>query len=156
HPSHLPSRARVRRDFRVRTPAVGPRSRRRLSRGPRHHNAAQAGLRRYRGAPMNRPVHLLEALADRIRPFDVRAATAAQQALDHKTKPRRSLGRLEDLACSIAGMRGLPNPEFPRKAIVVMAADHGVAEEGVSAYPQEVTAQMLLNFARGGAAINVL
>lgn len=84
------------------------------------------------------------------------AAVAAQRVLDHKTKPRRSLGRLEDLACQIAAIRGTPVPPLPSKAIVVMAADHGVAEEGVSAYPQEVTGQMLLNFARGGAAINVL
>lgn len=84
------------------------------------------------------------------------AAAAAQRALDRKTKPRRSLGRLEDLACRIAAIRGTKAPPLPRKAIVVMAADHGVAEAGVSAYPQEVTGQMLLNFARGGAAINVL
>jgi nicotinate-nucleotide--dimethylbenzimidazole phosphoribosyltransferase len=87
---------------------------------------------------------------------DQAAAREAQRCLDGKTKPRRSLGRLEDLACQIAGARGLPLPPLPRKAIAVMAADHGVAAEGVSAYPSEVTAQMLLNFARGGAAINVL
>src|SRR3954451_25151414 len=77
--------------------------------------------------------------------------------LDDKTKPRRSLGRLEDLVCQLAAIRGdaAPVPR-PAKAIVVMGADHGVAAEGVSAYPQEVTLQMLLNFARGGAAINVL
>jgi nicotinate-nucleotide--dimethylbenzimidazole phosphoribosyltransferase len=80
----------------------------------------------------------------------------AQRRLDDKTKPRRSLGRLEDLACQIAAARGTPAPPLPTKAVVVMAADHGVAEEGVSAYPAEVTGQMLLNFARGGAAINVL
>jgi nicotinate-nucleotide--dimethylbenzimidazole phosphoribosyltransferase len=84
------------------------------------------------------------------------AAAAAQHALDAKTKPRRSLGRLEELACRVAALRGTALPALPRKAIVVMAADHGVAQEGVSAYPQQVTGQMLLNFARGGAAINVL
>jgi nicotinate-nucleotide--dimethylbenzimidazole phosphoribosyltransferase len=73
-----------------------------------------------------------------------------------KTKPRRSLGRLEDLACRIAAIRGTATPEIPIKAIVVMGADHGVGEEGVSAYPQEVTRQMLLNVSRGGAAISVL
>jgi nicotinate-nucleotide--dimethylbenzimidazole phosphoribosyltransferase len=79
-----------------------------------------------------------------------------QTLLDSKTKPRRSLGRLEQLACQIAAIRGEVCPSLPEKAIVVMAGDHGVAEERVSAYPQAVTAQMLLNFARGGAAINVL
>jgi nicotinate-nucleotide--dimethylbenzimidazole phosphoribosyltransferase len=79
-----------------------------------------------------------------------------QRRLDDKTKPRGSLGRLEELACQIAAIRGSLGAEPPRKAVVVMGADHGVAEESVSAYPQEVTAQMLLNFARGGAAINVL
>jgi nicotinate-nucleotide--dimethylbenzimidazole phosphoribosyltransferase len=91
-----------------------------------------------------------------IVPPDQEAAREAQRLLDDKTKPRRSLGRLEELACQIAAARGIPCPPPPAKAIVVMAADHGVADEGVSAYPAEVTAQMLLNFARGGAAINVL
>jgi nicotinate-nucleotide--dimethylbenzimidazole phosphoribosyltransferase len=84
------------------------------------------------------------------------AAAETQRLLDNKTKPRRSLGRLEDLACQIAGIQGTPEPPLPTKAIVVMAGDHGVAQEGVSAYPPEVTWQMLLNFAQGGAAINVL
>jgi nicotinate-nucleotide--dimethylbenzimidazole phosphoribosyltransferase len=84
------------------------------------------------------------------------AATAAQGLFDNKTKPRRSLGRLEDLACQIAGIQATPQPPLPTKAVVVMAGDHGVAQEGVSAYPPEVTWQMLLNFAHGGAAINVL
>jgi len=87
---------------------------------------------------------------------DQSAAREAQRRLDDKTKPRRSLGRLEDLACLIAAARGTAAPALPTKAVVVMAADHGVADEGVSAYPAEVTGQMLLNFARGGAAINVL
>lgn len=92
----------------------------------------------------------------RIVRVDPAIAAATQRALDAKTKPRRSLGRLEDLACQVAAIRGGP-PSVPlTKAIVVMGADHGVAEEGVSAYPQAVTAQMMLNFARGGAAINVL
>jgi nicotinate-nucleotide--dimethylbenzimidazole phosphoribosyltransferase len=95
-------------------------------------------------------------ISARIVPVDARVAAATQQLLDDKTKPRRSLGRLEDLACQIAAIRGTTAPPLPEKAIVVMGADHGIAEEGVSAYPQEVTGQMLLNFARGGAAINVL
>jgi nicotinate-nucleotide--dimethylbenzimidazole phosphoribosyltransferase len=92
----------------------------------------------------------------RIRPADAAGRAAAQRAFDAKTKPRGSLGRLEELAARIAGVRGFPVPARTRAAAVVAAADHGVAAESVSAYPQEVTAQMLANFAAGGAAINVL
>jgi nicotinate-nucleotide--dimethylbenzimidazole phosphoribosyltransferase len=99
---------------------------------------------------------LLHGTCVRIERVDTETAAHTQKLLDFKTKPRRSLGRLEELACRIAAIRGIVAPPIPRKAIVVMAADHGVAEEGVSAYPSEVTGQMLLNFARGGAAINVL
>jgi nicotinate-nucleotide--dimethylbenzimidazole phosphoribosyltransferase len=85
---------------------------------------------------------------------DVGAQTA--RLLDAKTKPPGSLGRLEELACRLAAIRGRM-PEGPlHPAIVVAAADHGVAARGVSAYPIEVTAQMLANFAGGGAAICVL
>jgi nicotinate-nucleotide--dimethylbenzimidazole phosphoribosyltransferase len=79
----------------------------------------------------------------------------ARRAYDAKTKPRGSLGRLEELGCRIVGIRGFV-PERLESVIVVAAADHGVAAEGVSAYPQEVTWQMVANFAAGGAAINVL
>jgi nicotinate-nucleotide--dimethylbenzimidazole phosphoribosyltransferase len=72
------------------------------------------------------------------------------------TKPAGSLGRLEDLAVQVAGITGDPLPVATRKAVIVMAGDHGVAAEGVSAYPAEVTPQMVLNFLRGGAAINAL
>lgn len=81
---------------------------------------------------------------------------AARAELDRKTKPRGSLGRLEGLAEQIAAIRDTVSPEPLRAAIVVAAADHGVAAEGVSAYPQDVTRQMLANFADGGAAISVL
>jgi nicotinate-nucleotide--dimethylbenzimidazole phosphoribosyltransferase len=91
-----------------------------------------------------------------ITPTSRQAAFQAQGRLDSKTKPRGSLGRLEELACRLASIYGGPEPTTPAKAVVVMAADHGSAEEGVSAYPPEVTAQMVTNFARGGAAINVL
>jgi nicotinate-nucleotide--dimethylbenzimidazole phosphoribosyltransferase len=95
-------------------------------------------------------------LATRIGSRDPTAAEAALAAWDRKTKPRGSLGELEALAARIASMRGTADPGPLRAAIVVAAADHGYAAEGVSAYPTEVTRQMLLNFARGGAAINVL
>jgi nicotinate-nucleotide--dimethylbenzimidazole phosphoribosyltransferase len=101
-------------------------------------------------------VTLLEKTCAAIPEIDREAAAATQRLLDGKTKPRRSLGRLEDLACKVASIQRNPRPPLPTKAIVVMAGDHGVAQDGVSAYPPEVTWQMLLNFARGGAAINVL
>ena len=91
-----------------------------------------------------------------LRPVDEEIRSAALAELDRKTKPRGSLGRLEELAAQIAAVRGTVAPEPLRAAIVVAAADHGVAAEGVSAYPQEVTRQMLANFASGGAAICVL
>jgi nicotinate-nucleotide--dimethylbenzimidazole phosphoribosyltransferase len=101
-------------------------------------------------------VSLLEATLARIVPADPAVARETQALLDGKTKPRGSLGRLEELACRVAAARGVAVPELPVKAVVVMAGDHGVAAEGVSAFPQEVTWQMVANFARGGAAINVL
>jgi nicotinate-nucleotide--dimethylbenzimidazole phosphoribosyltransferase len=91
-----------------------------------------------------------------IRPVDEDARAAALAELDRKTKPRGSLGRLEALAAQIAAVRRTVAPDPLRAAIVVAAADHGVAAEGVSAYPQAVTRQMLANFASGGAAICVL
>jgi nicotinate-nucleotide--dimethylbenzimidazole phosphoribosyltransferase len=96
------------------------------------------------------------AVVSRIRPADPAAGAAAQRAFDAKTKPRGSLGRLEALAARVAALQGTAVPPRPEAAIVVAAADHGVAVEGVSAYPQEVTAQMVANFVAGGAAINVL
>jgi nicotinate-nucleotide--dimethylbenzimidazole phosphoribosyltransferase len=98
---------------------------------------------------------LAEAVA-RIRPADAAAGAAVQAALDAKTKPRGSLGRLEELACRIASARGTTTPGPIRATVVVAAGDHGVADEGVSAYPQEVTGQMLANFDAGGAAVCVL
>jgi nicotinate-nucleotide--dimethylbenzimidazole phosphoribosyltransferase len=98
----------------------------------------------------------LEELLARIGPVDDAAGRAAQAALDAKTKPRGSLGELEALAARVAAIRGTASPGQLRAAVVVAAGDHGYAARGVSAYPQEVTAQMLANFAAGGAAINVL
>jgi nicotinate-nucleotide--dimethylbenzimidazole phosphoribosyltransferase len=99
---------------------------------------------------------LLEETCAAVAPVDEAAARQAQARLDAKTKPRRSLGRLEELACRTAAVFRRPDPPLPGKAVVVMAGDHGVVAEGVSAYPQEVTVQMLANFAADGAAINVL
>jgi nicotinate-nucleotide--dimethylbenzimidazole phosphoribosyltransferase len=98
----------------------------------------------------------LERTLARIGPADPDARAAATRALDAKTKPRGSLGRLEEIAQRVAGIRHDPAPGRLRAAIVVAAADHGVAREGVSAYPQEVTRQMLANFDEGGAAVCVL
>ncbi len=89
-----------------------------------------------------------------VHPLDKVAEARIWATLDEKTKPRRSLGELEHLAARLFTIR-TPSSE-PRAAVVVMASDHGVAEEGVSAYPQQVTGQMLLNFQHGGAAINAL
>jgi nicotinate-nucleotide--dimethylbenzimidazole phosphoribosyltransferase len=86
---------------------------------------------------------------------DARAAAAARERQDALLKPRGSLGRLEDLAVWMAGVTGDPIPEL-RPLVVIAAADHGVAVEGVSAYPQEVTGQMLAAFLGGGSAISVL
>ncbi len=99
----------------------------------------------------------LTALAARITAPDASAMERAKVRQDELTKPTGSLGRLEELAIQLAGITRSAVPPLPRaKAVIVMAADHGVAEEGVSAYPQAVTAQMVLNFLRGGAGINVL
>lgn len=84
------------------------------------------------------------------------SAAAAHTRLDRLTKPPGSLGRLEELAVQLAGITRRAAPELERKCIYVFAADHGVTDEGVSAYPSVVTSQMVANFLRGGAAINVL
>jgi len=98
----------------------------------------------------------LSELCAAIAPVSADAVIEVQRELDRKTKPARSLGRLEDLAVQLTAIRGRRDPLPLDKRIVVMGADHGVAAEGVSAYPQAVTAQMMLNFAAGGAAINQL
>jgi nicotinate-nucleotide--dimethylbenzimidazole phosphoribosyltransferase len=94
-------------------------------------------------------------LRDAIPAPDAAAAAAARRRLDALTKPPGSLGRLEDLAVRLAAIQG-GAPHVDRPVVFTLAADHGVVEEGVSAYPQVVTAQMVENFLRGGAAINVL
>ena len=96
------------------------------------------------------------ARLDALGPLDTGAVAACRARLDSLTKPPGSLGRLEALAEQLAGITGEPSPAVARAAIVVATADHGVASRGVSAYPTEVTAQMVANFAAGGAAISVL
>jgi nicotinate-nucleotide--dimethylbenzimidazole phosphoribosyltransferase len=88
--------------------------------------------------------------------FDEKAAESAAQRQNQLTKPTGSLGQIEDLSIQLAGITGQSRPTFSRKAVIVMAADHGVTQEGVSAYPADVTPQMVFNFLQGGAAINVL
>jgi nicotinate-nucleotide--dimethylbenzimidazole phosphoribosyltransferase len=99
---------------------------------------------------------LLQDTIVRIRPLDAAAMEKAAVRQGQLTKPRGSLGVLENLSIQIAGIRRNPLPEIGHKVVITMAADHGVVEEGVSLYPQEVTRQMVLNFLSGGAAINVL
>jgi len=99
---------------------------------------------------------VIDRVVARVHPLDATIANAAQAELDRKAKPRRSLGRLEQLAVQLAAIAGTVTPGPVRAMIVVAAADHGYAEECVSAYPQEVTGQMLANFADGGAAVTVL
>src|SRR5919109_230482 len=87
--------------------------------------------------------------------IDHAAARAARERQDKLLKPRGSLGRLEDLAVWMAAVTGDPISDL-RPLVVIAAADHGVAAEDVSAYPQEVTGQMLAAFLDGGSAISVL
>ncbi len=98
----------------------------------------------------------LAAVIDAIGPLDTAAMAAAARQLDRLTKPPGSLGRLEELVITLAGITGRPDAPLARRQIVVAAGDHGVVRQGVSAYPSEVTAQMVANFVAGGAAINVL
>ncbi|NOZ06680.1 MAG: nicotinate-nucleotide--dimethylbenzimidazole phosphoribosyltransferase [Chloroflexi bacterium] len=98
----------------------------------------------------------LQQLISQIGPLDKQAMSAARSRQDMLTKPQGSLGRLEALSIQVAGITGTPRPRIEQKVIVTMAGDHGVVAEGVSAYPQEVTPQMVYNFLAGGAAINVL
>jgi nicotinate-nucleotide--dimethylbenzimidazole phosphoribosyltransferase len=91
-----------------------------------------------------------------VGPLDDAAMSAALRHLDRLTKPPGSLGRLEDLVITLAGITGRVDAPIDRRAIVLAAGDHGVARNGVSAYPTEVTAQMVANFVAGGAAVNTL
>ncbi len=98
----------------------------------------------------------LKSIIDKIEPVDKQLLEKTQRRLDNLTKPQGSLGRLEELAKQIVAISRRENPEFKHKVIFTMAGDHGVVEEGVSAFVQEVTPQMVYNFLRGGAGVNVL
>jgi nicotinate-nucleotide--dimethylbenzimidazole phosphoribosyltransferase len=115
---------------------------------------ADVGVPAAREAAMAR--RELDEIIGRIAPPDPAAIAAAQARQAELTKPPGALGRLEDLSVWLAGVRGTPRPRLSDKVIVTAAADHGVARHGVSAYPSEVTAQMVLNFLAGGAAVSVL
>jgi nicotinate-nucleotide--dimethylbenzimidazole phosphoribosyltransferase len=99
---------------------------------------------------------VLERALDAVCEPDAAAGAEVQRRLDEKTKPRGSLGGLERLAVRIAGIQRTATPSLGTPVVVVCAADHGVAGEGVSAYPSSVTAQMVANYASGGAAVSVL
>ncbi len=91
-----------------------------------------------------------------ISPLDEGAMAEARRRQDNLTKPQGSLGQLETLSIRIAGIKKDPRPRMAHKVIFTLAGDHGVTQEAVSAYPSEVTLQMVCNFLRGGAGINVL
>ena len=98
----------------------------------------------------------LDDVLARIEPVDPSAQRSAELRQQQLTKPPGSLGRLEELSIQLAGVFRTERPTIRGKTVIVAAADHGVAAQGVTGYPQEVTAQMVLNFLAGGAAINVI
>ncbi|MFQ5891697.1 MAG: nicotinate-nucleotide--dimethylbenzimidazole phosphoribosyltransferase, partial [Candidatus Methanofastidiosia archaeon] len=98
----------------------------------------------------------LDRIIKDIQPLDEEMMRKAQMHLDNLTKPQGSLGRLEELSKKVAGIKRDLKPKIKRKLIFTFASDHGIASRGVSAFPQEVTTQMVHNFLTGGAGINVL
>ncbi len=108
-----------------------------------------------RGLPGEEPVDPLADVIAAIAPPDAAAMAAAAERQDRMTKPRGSLGRLEETSIRLAGLAGCCPPPLPEPACVaVFAGDHGVHAQGVSSWPQEVTAQMVANFLAGGAVVN--
>ena len=101
------------------------------------------------------PITLPQAI-ERIHPADADAMARAEARQENLTKPPGSLGRLEEVSIRLAGIFGTERPSIGGKAVIVAAGDHGVVAQGVTGYPQEVTAQMVLNFLAGGAAISVM
>ncbi len=106
--------------------------------------------------PVQDPAALIQRTIEAIRPVDAAVISRAETRQGRLTKPPGSLGRLEDLAVRIAGITGQERPRLDHRVVIVAAGDHGVTAQGVSAYPSEVTVQMVGNFLAGGAAINVL
>lgn len=98
----------------------------------------------------------LERAIAAVEPPDDQIRLLAEARQGRLTKPPGSLGRLEELACRVAAMQRTLEPRLDSRRVVVYAGDHGVTAQGVSAYPSEVTAQMVANFAAGGAAINAI
>lgn len=98
----------------------------------------------------------LQQIIEKIKSIDTKYINLAQERLDSLTKPQGSLGRLEELAKKVVAITEVDSPSMGNKVIFTLAADHGVTEEGVSAFPKEVTPQMVYNFIDGGAGINVL
>jgi nicotinate-nucleotide--dimethylbenzimidazole phosphoribosyltransferase len=99
---------------------------------------------------------IIERTVEQIGPLDKGAMDTVMRRQNSLTKPAGSLGVLEELSIRVAGITVDPRPKIEQKTIITMAGDHGVTEQGVSAYPNEVTAQMVYNFLSGGAGINVL
>jgi nicotinate-nucleotide--dimethylbenzimidazole phosphoribosyltransferase len=102
------------------------------------------------------PTSLLSRTLSALRPLDDAATAAAREHQDRLTKPRGALGELEALSVHLAGLAAVDPPPLPEPAVVVFAADHGVHAQGVSPWPQEVTAQMAANISTGGAVVNAL
>jgi nicotinate-nucleotide--dimethylbenzimidazole phosphoribosyltransferase len=110
-----------------------------------------------RGLPGQRPARLLADTVAAIRPLDAAAAAQARERQEALTKPSGSLGQLEAVSVQLAGVAGECPPPLPEPAVVaVFAADHGVHAQGVTPWPQEVTAQMVANFLASGAVVNAI
>lgn len=101
-------------------------------------------------------MELLQQTLSQIGDVDHYAAAKAKKRLDSLIKPQGSLGKLETIAIQLAGIQGKARPELGRKLLVIMAVEHGVAQEGVSAFPKDASQKLMLNFLQQGAAVNVL
>ncbi len=99
---------------------------------------------------------LLNSTMSKIKPIDAVVSKKAQNRQNNLTKPQGSLGRLEQISIQLAAIQKREKPSIKEKAIITLAGDHGVIKEGITEWPQEVTAQMVMNFMNDGAAINVI